>query len=118
MSATLTLFPLLGRTSPWRWPKDLMATCRGTHVRTSWPSRQGEAARAPTEQLTGPKEEIRMPPEQPLVLAVPGCVACRRMRGSVGGVKMAAIPMQPLGVPSRRACLPVDPVASGSTVVK
>jgi hypothetical protein len=33
MSATLTLFPLLGRTPPpWRWPKDVMATSLGTHV--------------------------------------------------------------------------------------
>jgi hypothetical protein len=33
MSATLTLFPLLGRTPPpWRWPADVMATAIGTHV--------------------------------------------------------------------------------------
>jgi uncharacterized membrane protein YagU involved in acid resistance len=33
MSATLTLFPLLGRTPPpWRWPADVVATCFGTHV--------------------------------------------------------------------------------------
>ncbi len=33
MSATLSLFPLLGRTPPpWRWPADVMATCVGTHV--------------------------------------------------------------------------------------
>ena len=33
MSATLTLFPLLGRTPPpWGWPKDVMATSVGTHV--------------------------------------------------------------------------------------
>ena len=33
MSATLTLFPLLGRTPPpWRWPRDVMATSLGTHV--------------------------------------------------------------------------------------
>ena len=33
MSATLTLFPLLGRTPPpWRWPPDVMATCLGTHA--------------------------------------------------------------------------------------
>ncbi len=33
MSATLTLFPLLGRTPPpWRWPPDVMATAVGTHV--------------------------------------------------------------------------------------
>ena len=33
MSATVTLFPLLGRTPPpWRWPKDVMATSLGTHV--------------------------------------------------------------------------------------
>lgn len=33
MTATLTLFPLLGRTPPpWRWPADLMATSIGTHV--------------------------------------------------------------------------------------
>ena len=33
MTATLTLFPLLGRTPPpWRWPADLMATSVGTHV--------------------------------------------------------------------------------------
>jgi uncharacterized membrane protein YagU involved in acid resistance len=33
MSATLTLFPVLGRTPPpWRWPADVMATSVGTHV--------------------------------------------------------------------------------------
>lgn len=33
MTATLSLFPLLGRTPPpWRWPKDVMATAIGTHV--------------------------------------------------------------------------------------
>ena len=32
-TATLTLFPLLGRTPPpWRWPADVMATSLGTHV--------------------------------------------------------------------------------------
>ena len=33
MGATLTLFPLLGRTPPpWRWPPDVMATSLGTHA--------------------------------------------------------------------------------------
>ncbi|WP_157591849.1 hypothetical protein [Solirubrobacter soli] len=33
MTATLTLFPMLGRTPPpWRWPLDVMATSLGTHV--------------------------------------------------------------------------------------
>jgi hypothetical protein len=33
MTATLTLFPLLGRTPPpWRWPPDMLATSVGTHV--------------------------------------------------------------------------------------
>jgi hypothetical protein len=33
MSATFTLFPLLGRTPPpWRWPLDVLATSIGTHV--------------------------------------------------------------------------------------
>jgi hypothetical protein len=33
MSATFSLFPLLGRTPPpWRWPADVMATCVGTHA--------------------------------------------------------------------------------------
>ncbi|MGE5617467.1 MAG: hypothetical protein ACM3UX_00870 [Candidatus Woesearchaeota archaeon] len=33
MSATFSLFPLLGRTpAPWRWPADVMATCLGTHA--------------------------------------------------------------------------------------
>ena len=33
MSATLSLFPLLGRTPPpWRWPADVIATCLATHV--------------------------------------------------------------------------------------
>jgi hypothetical protein len=33
MSATLSLFPLLGRTPPpWCWPLDVMATAIGTHV--------------------------------------------------------------------------------------
>ncbi len=33
MTATLTLFPLLGRTPPpWRWPPDVIATACGTHA--------------------------------------------------------------------------------------
>jgi hypothetical protein len=33
MSATFTLFPLLGRTPPpWRWPADVLATSVGTHA--------------------------------------------------------------------------------------
>jgi len=33
ITATMTLFPLLGRTPPpWRWPADTMATSLGTHV--------------------------------------------------------------------------------------
>jgi hypothetical protein len=33
MTATFTLFPLLGRTPPpWRWPADVLATSVGTHV--------------------------------------------------------------------------------------
>jgi hypothetical protein len=33
MTATLTLFPLLGRTPPpWRWPAGYLATSLGTHV--------------------------------------------------------------------------------------
>lgn len=33
MSATFSLFPLLGRTPPpWRWPPDVMATSVATHV--------------------------------------------------------------------------------------
>jgi hypothetical protein len=33
MTATLTLFPLLGRTPPpWRWSADVIATSFGTHV--------------------------------------------------------------------------------------
>lgn len=33
ITATLTLFPLLGGTSPpWRWPASVMATCVGTHA--------------------------------------------------------------------------------------
>jgi hypothetical protein len=33
MSATVTLFPLLGRTPPpWRWRPDVLATSVGTHV--------------------------------------------------------------------------------------
>jgi hypothetical protein len=33
MTATLTLFPLLGRTPPpWRWPKGYMLTCLFTHA--------------------------------------------------------------------------------------
>jgi hypothetical protein len=33
MSATLTLFPVLGHTPvPWRWPADVMATSVGTHI--------------------------------------------------------------------------------------
>jgi uncharacterized membrane protein YagU involved in acid resistance len=33
LSATFTLFPLLGRTPPpWRWPIDVLATSIGTHV--------------------------------------------------------------------------------------
>ncbi len=33
MTATLSLFPLMGRTPPpWRWPADVLATAFGTHV--------------------------------------------------------------------------------------
>jgi hypothetical protein len=33
MTATLTLFPLLGRTPPpTRWPGDVLATCAATHA--------------------------------------------------------------------------------------
>ena len=33
ISATFSLFPLLGHTPPpWRWPADVIATCLGTHV--------------------------------------------------------------------------------------
>jgi hypothetical protein len=33
MTATLTLFPVLGRTPPpWRWPVDVLATSVGTHA--------------------------------------------------------------------------------------
>jgi uncharacterized membrane protein YagU involved in acid resistance len=33
LTATLTLFPLLGRTPPpWRWPRDYLATCFYTHA--------------------------------------------------------------------------------------
>jgi hypothetical protein len=33
MTATFSLFPLLGHTPPpWRWPKDVLATSIGTHV--------------------------------------------------------------------------------------
>jgi hypothetical protein len=33
MSATLTLFPVLGRTPPpWRWPPDVLLTSFGTHA--------------------------------------------------------------------------------------
>src|SRR3954454_11490988 len=33
LTATFTLFPLLGRTPPpWRWPLDVLATSVGTHV--------------------------------------------------------------------------------------
>ena len=33
ITATFTLFPLLGRTPPpWRWPPDVMATSLGTHA--------------------------------------------------------------------------------------
>ena len=33
MTATLTLFPLLGHTAvPWRWPADVIATSVGTHA--------------------------------------------------------------------------------------
>jgi len=33
MTATLSLFPLLGHTPPpWRWPADVMATSIGTHI--------------------------------------------------------------------------------------
>src|SRR4051812_7463919 len=33
ITATMTLFPLLGRTPPpWRWPADVLATSLGTHA--------------------------------------------------------------------------------------
>ena len=34
MTATFSLFPLLGRTPPpWRWKRDVLATSLGTHPR-------------------------------------------------------------------------------------
>ena len=48
MSATLSLFPILGRTPPpWRWPPDVMATCLGTHAAYV-------AAVSTTDHLLGP----------------------------------------------------------------
>jgi len=48
MSATFSLFPLLGRTPPpWRWPPDVMATCLGTHAAYV-------AAVTTTDHLLGP----------------------------------------------------------------
>ena len=42
MTATLTLFPLLGRTPPpWRWPADVLATSIGTQ----WPTCRGRRRR-------------------------------------------------------------------------
>lgn len=33
MSATFSMFPILGRTPPpWRWPPDVMATCLASHA--------------------------------------------------------------------------------------
>jgi hypothetical protein len=33
MSATLSLFPLLGKTPPpWKWPPDVLMTSVGTHA--------------------------------------------------------------------------------------
>jgi hypothetical protein len=33
MTATFSLFPLLGKTPPpWRWPRDVLATSLGTHA--------------------------------------------------------------------------------------
>ena len=33
ITATMTLFPMLGRTPPpWRWPADMLATSLGTHA--------------------------------------------------------------------------------------
>lgn len=41
MTATLSLFPLLGRTPPpWRWPADVMATANATHAAYVVPSRR------------------------------------------------------------------------------
>src|SRR4051794_17672312 len=41
MTATLSLFPILGRTPPpWRWPKDVMATAVGmSSTSPRWPRR-------------------------------------------------------------------------------
>ena len=51
MTATVTLFPLLGRTPPaWRWPADVLATCIGTHAAyvtaVALADRSGRGARA------------------------------------------------------------------------
>ena len=52
ITATMTLFPLLGRTPPpWRWPADTMATSLGTHRHTSPRSRRWSTQLAGT----GPK---------------------------------------------------------------
>jgi hypothetical protein len=51
MSATFTLFPLLGRTPPpWRWPPDVLATSIGTHVAYV------AAVAAVDKQLSGPAD--------------------------------------------------------------
>jgi len=51
MSATFSLFPVLGRTPPpWRWPADVMATCLGTHAAYV-------AAVAAVDDLLGPSSQ-------------------------------------------------------------
>ena len=66
MTATLTMFPLLGRTPPpWRWPPSVIATAFGTHAayvgavafvddrvrRASAPTDEDVAAQTDTNQL-------------------------------------------------------------------
>jgi hypothetical protein len=55
MSATFTLFPLLGRTPPpWRWPADVLATSIATHVIYVAAVASVDAALGTKERESGP----------------------------------------------------------------
>ena len=62
MTATMTLFPLLGRTPPpWRWPPDMLATSLGTHAAYVAGGRRGRRRGPPGPRRLGvsPRQVVR-----------------------------------------------------------
>lgn len=63
MTATLTLFPVLGRTPPpWRWPPDVLATSLATHVAYVLAVAAIDRTLAPPRQASVPPVRVMRPP--------------------------------------------------------